>query len=108
MEAGAQASVAGMSQQTVHSRAGAPGGGEVDERARAEVALGTAPITIKPPGGWQALDVRELWHYRELVYFFVWRELKVRYKQTIFGASWAVAQPLLTMVVFSVVFGSLL
>jgi lipopolysaccharide transport system permease protein len=67
-----------------------------------------APITIRPPGGWQALDVRELWRYRELVYFFVWRELKVRYKQTVFGGGWAIAQPLLTMVVLSVVFGSVL
>jgi len=62
---------------------------------------------IEPPHGWLNLRLRELWQYRELLYFFIWRELKVRYKQTLLGAAWAVLQPLLTMVVFSVVFGRL-
>jgi len=53
------------------------------------------------------LRLKELWQYRELLYFFVWRELKVRYKQTALGVAWAVLQPLMTMVVFSVVFGRL-
>jgi lipopolysaccharide transport system permease protein len=57
--------------------------------------------------GWQAVDLRELWRYRELLYFFTWRDIKVRYKQTVFGFAWAVAQPLVTMVVFTVIFGRL-
>ena len=64
------------------------------------------PVTvIKPPGRWGALDPREMWRYRELLYFLVWRDLKVRYKQTVFGGAWAILQPFLTMVVFSIVFG---
>ena len=54
------------------------------------------------------LRLEELWNYRELLYFLTWRDIKVRYKQTVLGASWAVLQPFLTMVVFSVFFGSLL
>lgn len=62
---------------------------------------------IKPSTGWAALDLKDLWTYRELVYFMTWRDLKVRYKQTVLGASWAVLQPFLTMVVFSIFFGGL-
>src|SRR5579863_3143907 len=57
--------------------------------------------------GWLALDLRELWAYRELLYFFVWRDIKVRYKQTVIGAAWAILQPVLTMLVFSLFFGKL-
>jgi len=64
-------------------------------------------IVIKPSSGWAALDLKDLWIYRELVYFMTWRDLKVRYKQTLLGASWAVLQPFLTMVVFSIFFGGL-
>jgi lipopolysaccharide transport system permease protein len=67
----------------------------------------SAPLTIQPPGSWHAVDLRELWRYRELIYFLLWRDVKVRYKQTAIGAAWAVLQPFVTMVVFSVVFGSL-
>jgi lipopolysaccharide transport system permease protein len=67
-----------------------------------------APTFIEPPARWRALDVREVWRYRELVYFLLWRDLKVRYKQTVIGGAWAVLQPLLTMVVFSIVFGRLI
>lgn len=63
--------------------------------------------TIAPPSSWLDLNLRELWAYRELLYFFVWRDLKVRYKQTAIGAAWAVLQPLLTMAVFSLFFGRL-
>jgi lipopolysaccharide transport system permease protein len=63
--------------------------------------------TIAPPRSWLDLNLRELWDYRELLYFFVWRDLKVRYKQTTIGAAWAVLQPFLTMVVFSLFFGRL-
>jgi lipopolysaccharide transport system permease protein len=64
-------------------------------------------IVLKPSSGWAALDLKDLWIYRELVYFMTWRDLKVRYKQTLLGASWAVLQPFLTMVVFSIFFGGL-
>jgi len=64
-------------------------------------------LRIDPPSGWQALGLRELWAYRELVGFLAWRDVKVRYKQTILGAAWAVLQPLLTMIVFAIFFGRL-
>lgn len=67
-----------------------------------------APIThIEPSQGWVDLDLRELWSYRELLYFLVWRDIKIRYKQTVLGASWAVIQPFFTMIVFSLFFGRL-
>lgn len=62
---------------------------------------------IEPSQGWVSLRLRELWAYRELLYFLVWRDVKVRYKQTLLGGMWAVMQPLLTMVVFSIFFGKL-
>jgi len=65
-------------------------------------------LILKPTRGWGRLNLGEIWKYRELTYFLTWRDLKVRYKQTVLGASWAVLQPFLTMVVFSVFFGSLL
>jgi lipopolysaccharide transport system permease protein len=64
-------------------------------------------VRIKARRGWLALDLPELWAYRELLYFFVWRDIKVRYKQTVIGAAWAILQPVLTMVVFSLFFGKL-
>jgi lipopolysaccharide transport system permease protein len=63
------------------------------------------PILIRPRGGWTGLGARELWKYRDLGYFLVWRDLKVRYKQTLFGAAWAVVQPVLLMLVFSAFLG---
>jgi lipopolysaccharide transport system permease protein len=65
-------------------------------------------IFIKPTKGWGSLNLRELWEYRELVYFLTWRDLKVRYKQTALGAGWAILQPVLSMIVFSIFFGGLL
>jgi len=62
---------------------------------------------IKPSYGWAALNLRDLLLYRELIFFMTWRDLKVRYKQTLLGASWAILQPFLTMVVFSIFFGNL-
>lgn len=62
---------------------------------------------IKPSTGWVNLNWREVWQYRELLYFLTWRDIKVRYKQTALGAGWAILQPLLTMVVFSLFFGRL-
>jgi lipopolysaccharide transport system permease protein len=64
-------------------------------------------IRIKASKGWVSLKLKELWVYRELLYFFTWRDLKIRYKQTVLGASWAIIQPFLTMVVFSLFFGRL-
>lgn len=60
---------------------------------------------IRPPKGWLHLNLRELWQYRELAYFFVWRDIKVRYKQTAIGALWAVFQPFTAMIIFSIFFG---
>jgi lipopolysaccharide transport system permease protein len=76
---------------------------------RARVAPATiVPITVlRPPVGWSALNLRDLWQYRELIYFLTWRDLKVRYKQTLLGASWAILKPFMTMVVFSIFFGQL-
>jgi lipopolysaccharide transport system permease protein len=66
------------------------------------------PLTvIEPIHGWQLVSLDELWQYRDLLYFFVWRNIKVRYKQTILGASWAILEPFTTMVVFSIFFGEL-
>jgi lipopolysaccharide transport system permease protein len=62
---------------------------------------------IKPEAGWTSLGFRELWEYRELLYFLTWRDIKVRYKQTVLGAGWAIIQPFFMMVVFSVFFGRL-
>ncbi len=64
-------------------------------------------IRIEPVLGWKNLGLRELWRYRELLYFLVWRDVKVRYKQTLLGAAWAILQPVMTMLVFSLFFGKL-
>lgn len=64
-------------------------------------------IVIRPKKLFNWTDIRELWSYRELLYFFSWRDLKVRYKQTSVGVAWAIFQPLITMLVFSVFFGQL-
>lgn len=65
-------------------------------------------LILRPSRGWGALNLRDLWIYRELIYFLTWRDVKVRYKQTVLGAAWAVLQPFLSMVVFSIFFGGLL
>lgn len=65
------------------------------------------PRRIEPTRGWSSLGLRELWRFRELMYFFIWRDIKVRYKQTILGGAWAIIQPFCTMVIFSVFFGKL-
>jgi lipopolysaccharide transport system permease protein len=64
-------------------------------------------LTISPPSGWASIELRELWEYRELLYFLTWRDIKVRYKQTALGAMWAIIQPFFMMVVFSLFFGKL-
>lgn len=64
-------------------------------------------LLIRPASGWASLDLRAIWEYRELLYFLTWRDIKVRYKQTLLGAAWAIIQPLTVMVVFSIFFGLL-
>jgi lipopolysaccharide transport system permease protein len=64
-------------------------------------------VTIEPIRGWVALHLRDLWAYRELLYFLTWRDVKVRYKQTVLGAAWAIIQPLFTMLIFTLFFGKL-
>jgi len=64
-------------------------------------------ITIEPQRGWASLELGDLWRYRELLLLLTWRDIKVRYAQTVLGATWAVIQPILTMVIFSVIFGQL-
>ncbi len=67
---------------------------------------GAVPVTIiRPTRGWKGIDFNELWRYRELLYFLIWRDIKVRYKQSLLGAAWAIIQPLLTMIIFTVFFG---
>jgi lipopolysaccharide transport system permease protein len=70
-------------------------------------ASGPTTVRIEPPRGWLELRLGEVWEYRELLYFFVWRDVKIRYKQTAVGVLWVVLQPLLTMGVFTVFFGRL-
>ncbi|OGW40599.1 MAG: phosphate ABC transporter permease [Nitrospirae bacterium RBG_13_39_12] len=64
-------------------------------------------IVIKPRKGWVPVNFRELWAFRELLYFLAWRDIKVKYKQTVLGAAWAILQPFTTMIVFSILFGKL-
>src|SRR3954471_15607006 len=62
-------------------------------------------VVIKPTQGWASLRIGELWTYRELLYFLIWRDLKVRYRQTAFGVAWVVLQPLILMTVIVLFFG---
>ncbi len=80
----------------------------LDRTARdEEVTVAETLTVIEPARGWVSLKLREVWASHELLYFLVWRDIKVRYKQTALGAAWAIIQPLLTMVVFSLFFGRL-
>lgn len=81
----------------------APAEKDVVEDAAAPAELPETIIERRP--GWQVLDVEELWRYRELLFFLIWRDVKIRYKQTVLGAAWAVLQPLMMMVVFTIFFG---
>lgn len=81
-------------------------GGRVTTRPTDDGAT-VSVVRIRASRGWVSLRIRELWDYRELLYFLVWRDIKVRYRQTVLGIAWAVIQPFLTMVVFSVFFGRL-
>src|SRR6266567_4651460 len=77
------------------------------ESAAQAVPFDPPTLRIAPPRGWLDLHLNELWSARELLYFFVWRDVKIRYKQTAIGAAWAIIQPFMTMVVFSLFFGAL-
>ena len=69
-------------------------------------AGGLPPTVVKPARGWMAVDFGELWRYRELFGFFVWRDVKVKYKQTLLGFSWAIIAPLVNTVIFAFIFGT--
>ena len=75
-------------------------------KAPAPTAGGSVTV-IEPPRGWQLVNVRELWRFRELLFFLAWRDVKVRYKQTVLGAAWAVLQPAMMMIVFTIFFGNM-
>jgi lipopolysaccharide transport system permease protein len=77
--------------------------GEASRRCLPEHPL----VSIRPSRKWSALDLRDLWSYRELLYFLTWRDVKVRYKQTLLGAAWAIIQPLFAMLIFTLFFGRL-
>lgn len=70
--------------------------------------LNQPSLIIEPSKGWTSLQLRQLWHYRELLFFLVWRDLRVRYKQTVLGVGWVILQPVLSTVVFAFLFGQLL
>ena len=85
-----------------------------DERATTATLSGTESnadhgptVLIRPHGGWRDLGIGELWQHRELLFYFIWRDIKVRYRQTAFGALWAIVQPLLLMSIFTVFLGRL-
>lgn len=75
----------------------------IEQTQTTEVPL----VILRPASGWSLVNFRDLWMYRELIFFMIWRDLKVRYKQTVLGISWAVLKPFTTMIVFSIFFGKL-
>lgn len=79
----------------------------IEHKQNGQLNTDVPVLHIKPSQGWVALRLRELWEYRELLYFLTWRDIKVRYKQTLLGGAWAIIQPFFTMVVFSIFFGKL-
>lgn len=106
-----------MNAEALESNESTPDGpGDVSSLTQTKSEL-PPPLTVEPPPfpvvrieptrGWASLKLGELWQYRELLYFLTWRDLKVRYKRTVLGATWAILQPFLTMVVFSLFFGRL-
>ena len=78
-----------------------------NEGEASSIKATVASVRIEPTNGWVSLNLRETWEFRELIYFLVWRDIKVRYKQTLLGGTWAIIQPFFTMVVFSLFFGKL-
>lgn len=78
-----------------------------NERKVDEMPASAHAMVIKPSRGWRAVNLREIWEYRELLYFLAWRDVMVRYKQAALGIAWAIIQPVVAMVIFSVIFGKL-
>jgi lipopolysaccharide transport system permease protein len=94
-----------MSQTSLGDNPAEEMGAVVTATERADIPRKSAPfLVIEPSRGWVSLGLSELWRFRELIYFFVWRDIKVRYKQTILGGAWAIIQPLVTMLIFTLVF----
>jgi len=81
--------------------------GKLSASASADLVSPEAHFVIEPARGWAALDLEEMWKYRELLFFLTWRDIKLRYRQTALGVAWAILQPLLAMIIFSVIFGEL-
>jgi lipopolysaccharide transport system permease protein len=94
-----------VSESSTAASAGSTAAGALSRDAAATAAA--RAIRVQRSRGWVSLKLGDLWAYRELVYFLTWRDVKVRYKQTVLGAAWAILQPLLTMLVFSLFFGKL-
>lgn len=90
-----------------HATSVTPEEGDVCDFADSEIPEAQTIVRIAPSRGWVSLRLNDVWRYRELLYFLVWRDVKVRYKQTALGAAWAILQPVLTMLVFSIFFGRL-
>ncbi|MEP6569283.1 MAG: ABC transporter permease [Acidobacteriota bacterium] len=85
-----------------------PAGAGLNSDTSAKYSVPDTPlVVIEPPRVWQSLNLGELWAHRELLYFMIWRDVKVRYKQTALGVAWAVIQPFFTMLIFTIFFGRL-
>lgn len=97
----------GAVNETAASQAKPPPASRNAARSTSRSAEAVPVLRIQPSKGWVSLQLRELWEYRELLFFLTWRSITVRYKQTALGASWAILQPFLSMVVFSLFFGKL-
>jgi len=78
-----------------------------DSNTKGETRSSLPHIHIEPSRGWVPIKFKDIWEYRELLYFLVWRDIKVRYKQTVLGVAWAIIQPVFSMVIFSIFFGKL-
>jgi len=89
------------------STATEPGVTKTADSEHDSVSSGNVVVVIEPSKSWVGLRLRDVWQYRELLYFLTWRDVKVRYKQTLLGAAWAILQPLLTMLIFTLLFGLL-
>lgn len=100
-----------MTELTLETQTSADrGSAGVPRESDPAAAYGTFPrfqTVIRPVEGWQLLNLAELWRHRELLYFFTWRDVKVRYKQTLLGASWAILQPFMMMIVFTIFLGQM-
>src|SRR5690242_16886121 len=91
----------------VNSPGDAPAVIQVGEEAGVPSLALDRHVVIEPKKGWGAVDLRELWQYRELLYFLIWKDLKVRYKQAVFGIAWVVVQPLVLTLIFTLFLGKL-